>query len=165
MNINPMHDFDRDPIIRSWFLGEQGHLILVVVVVVAFPLLGLRVGSSFSFPHCTHLLQSAHLRLRRTYLCMLSACFWTPRLLLCHPGSLSLTFVHDLKCMRTLALLADKKLIISFHKIFSSQTLIWLLGLKKLCDKAYQNLNFVSKCWNEIWYKIFFSLGPQNHKL
>ena len=77
-------------------------LIYVVVVVVAFPIFfsGLRVGPSFVFPHCTHLLQSAQLRLRRTVCqCVLSACFRTPRLSLGHPGSL--TSVHDLKCMRT----------------------------------------------------------------
>ena len=52
------------------------------------------------FSHCTHLLQSAQLRLRRTVCqCVLSACFRTPRLSLGHPGSL--TSVHDLKCMRT----------------------------------------------------------------
>ena len=75
-------------------------LACCVVVVVAFPLLGLRVGSSFSFPHCTHLLQSAHLRLRRRVCrCMVSACFRTPRLSLGHPGSFR--SAHDLKCMRT----------------------------------------------------------------
>ena len=57
-------------------------------------------GPVIYFSHCTHLLQSAHLRLRRIVCqCMLSACFWTSRLLLGHQGSL--TSVHDLKCIRT----------------------------------------------------------------
>ena len=40
-------------------------VFVVVVVLVAFPFLGLRVSPSFAFPHCTRLVQSAQLRLRR----------------------------------------------------------------------------------------------------
>ena len=60
-------------------------------------------GPHFSAHHLLSplhsLMQSAHLRFRRT-VCqrMSSAWFRTPRLLLGHPGSL--TPVHDLKCMR-----------------------------------------------------------------
>ena len=73
---------------------------VLLFVVVAFPIFGVACGPVICFPHCTHLLQSAQLRLRRTVCqCVLSACFRTPRLSLGHPGSL--TSVHDLKCMRT----------------------------------------------------------------
>ena len=71
-----------------------------MLLLLRSPFFGVACGPVICFPHCTHLLQSAQLRLRRTVCqCVLSACFRTPRLSLGHPGSL--TSVHDLKCMRT----------------------------------------------------------------
>ena len=43
--------------------------------------------------------QPASLCLRWVYVSVIYVCFWTPRLLLGHPGSFWST--HDLKCMRT----------------------------------------------------------------
>ena len=72
----------------------------MLLLLLRSPFFGVACGPVICFPHCTHLLQSAQLRLRRTVCqCVLSACFRTPRLSLGHPGSL--TSVHDLKCMRT----------------------------------------------------------------
>ena len=73
---------------------------VTVVVVVAFPILGLHVSSSFIFLTDLFLVQSIQLRLRRLVcLCILSACLQTPSLLLIHPGSLK--SVQDSKRMRT----------------------------------------------------------------
>ena len=83
--------------------------MVVVVVVVAFPLLGLRVSPFTLWVPTLHTeglqqsevssVQPASLRLRWVYVSAISVCFWTPRLSLGHPGSFWST--HDLKCMRT----------------------------------------------------------------
>ena len=82
------------------FYRKKSSQITVVIFVVAVPIFRGCVWLGIFFPHCTHLLQSAHLRLRTTaFRCMLSTCFGP--LDFCSVSWGSLTSVHDLKCMRT----------------------------------------------------------------
>ena len=82
---------------------------LALAIFFVFPLLGLRVSPFTLWVPTLHTeglqqsevssVQPASLRLRWVYVSAISVCFWTPRLLLGHPGSFWST--HVLKCMRT----------------------------------------------------------------
>merc|ERR1712074_508011 len=83
--------------------------ISIVSFFFAIPLLGLRVSPFILWVPTLHTeglqqfevssMQPASLRLRWVYVSAISVCFRTPRLSLGHP--VSLTSMHDLKCMRT----------------------------------------------------------------
>merc|ERR1712115_22840 len=90
-------------------MGQFIHKVLIKKT--PDPLIGVACEPVYPLgsPHCT-LRDSSSLKCRVCsqlhsafvgffYVSAISVCFWTPRLLLGHPGSFRST--HDLKCMRT----------------------------------------------------------------